>query len=205
MLGELRQQKLVDLLMTKKSVRISELREMFDVSEETIRRDLKKLESDGVLKRTHGGAILAEEVHVVPPFSQRSQQQLREKMALADKAAALVGERATVMLDSGSTTLEIARRLAGRHVTVITNDLTIAMELSGSLHVQLIVLGESAEGNLHAGRPRVRGDHSAVPRRLRVSRDGRYQREAGPHHIVQRGGHRQTGDDGRGARGVLRG
>lgn len=141
MLEEVRQKKMVDILANRKSVRIRELRDIFDVSEETIRRDLKKLEQDGVLKRTHGGAILVEDIQIVPPFSQRSQQHLQDKMEIAEKAVSLIDDRATIMLDSGSTTLEIARRLADRNVTVLTNDLIIAMEFSQSLQVQLIVLG----------------------------------------------------------------
>jgi DeoR/GlpR family transcriptional regulator of sugar metabolism len=141
MLGEVRQRQLLDLLMRHKSVRVRDLTAAFGVSEETIRRDLKKLEADGLVRRTHGGAILLEDVHVVPPPQVRARQNLDAKRRIAERAAALVPERATVMLDNGSTTLEIARRLADRPVTVVTNDLAIAMELSGSWQAQLIVLG----------------------------------------------------------------
>ncbi|MHB1628023.1 MAG: DeoR/GlpR family DNA-binding transcription regulator [Bacilli bacterium] len=141
MLGEVRQHKIVELIMQKRSVQIGELRDLFEVSEETIRRDLKKLESDSILKRTHGGAVVNEEAHVVPSFTLRSQQNLPAKQQIALAAAKLVPENGTVMLDSGSTTLEIARQLVNRHVTVLTNDLNIAVELSQSLHLQLVVLG----------------------------------------------------------------
>ncbi|WAH38042.1 DeoR/GlpR family DNA-binding transcription regulator [Alicyclobacillus dauci] len=141
MLGEVRQQKVVEMLIHQKSVRIGELSEFFDVSEETIRRDLKKLESDGLLKRTHGGAVINDEVDVVPSYILRSQQNIMEKRKIAALAADLVPDDGTVMLDGGSTTLEIVKNLANRRVTVITSDLYIALEASKSLHLQLIVLG----------------------------------------------------------------
>jgi DeoR/GlpR family transcriptional regulator of sugar metabolism len=143
LLGEMRQQKLMELLVRERSVRIADLKDMFNVSEETIRRDLRKLEADGLVKRTHGGAILTDSVHVVPPIQQRKQQHLSEKAAIAEKAVELIRDSSAVMLDSGSTTMEIARRLANRPVTVLTNDLAIAAELMSSLQVQLIVLGGS--------------------------------------------------------------
>lgn len=141
MLGEVRQQKIVELLEQQRSVRISSLRELFDVSEETLRRDLKKLELDGVLKRTHGGAVASGQVYEVPSMAQRSQQFLRQKQQVALAASALIPDNATVLLDSGSTTIEIARLLIPRQVTILTNDLNIATELSQSLSVQLVVLG----------------------------------------------------------------
>ncbi|MCL6517906.1 DeoR/GlpR family DNA-binding transcription regulator [Alicyclobacillus sp.] len=141
MLGEIRQQEIVRLLTERGSVRIRDLTEQFGVSEETVRRDLKRLEAEGVLRRTHGGAILTEPVHRVPPPQVRAHQNLDAKRRIAQRAVELVPDRATVMLDNGSTTLEIARRLAERPVTVITNDLAIAAELSGAWQVQLIVLG----------------------------------------------------------------
>ncbi len=140
-LGEMRQQKLKEILLREGSVRIADLKERFGVSEETVRRDLKKLESEGLARRTHGGALLAEPVHVVPPAVQRMRQNVEEKAVLADFAATLVTDGSTVMLDSGTTTLEIARRLALRSVTVVTNDVVIAAELANSAHVQLVVLG----------------------------------------------------------------
>ena len=140
MLGEIRQQEIVNLTTEHKSVNIRELAQIFSVSEETIRRDLKKLEHDGKLRRTHGGALFNENVHFVPPIDQRNRENIEAKQAIANKAAEFVSDRMTVMLDSGSTTLEIARRIANMNITVLTNDLTIAMEL-GPSQVQLIVLG----------------------------------------------------------------
>ncbi|QQE77930.1 DeoR/GlpR family DNA-binding transcription regulator [Alicyclobacillus sp. SO9] len=141
MLGEVRQQKIIELLERRKSVRISDLRDMFDVSEETLRRDLKKLDADGVLKRTHGGAVVSGEVHMVPSIAFRSRLLLLQKQQIAARASLFIKENGTVLLDSGSTTLELARQLSVRQVTVLTNDLNIALELTQSLSVQLIVLG----------------------------------------------------------------
>lgn len=140
MLGEMRQQQLVTLINEQKSLKIRDLTELFHVSEETIRRDLKKLEHDGVLRRTHGGALLNEEVRAVPPIGQRSKENVVSKQAVANAAANLVSDRMTVMLDSGSTTLEIARKILHQGVTILTNDLTIALEV-GHSEANLIVLG----------------------------------------------------------------
>ncbi|WP_067934063.1 DeoR/GlpR family DNA-binding transcription regulator [Alicyclobacillus kakegawensis] len=141
MLGEMRQRKLKEILLREGSVRIADLKSRFGVSEETVRRDLRKLESEGLARRTHGGAMLAEPVHVVPPAQQRMHQNVAEKAAVAERAVDFIRDGNTVMLDSGTTTLEIARRLAARPVTVVTNDLVIAAELATSVHVQLVVLG----------------------------------------------------------------
>lgn len=140
-LGEVRQHKIVELIWQQKSVRISDLQDLFDVSGETIRRDLRKLESDNILKRTHGGAVVNDEAHVVPAFEFRSERNLLEKRRIAAVAARLAPDNGTVMLDSGSTTLEIARQLVDRPITVLTNDLTIALEISASPHAALVVLG----------------------------------------------------------------
>lgn len=141
MLGEARQQRVVEMLMDHKFVRIGELSDLFNVSEETIRRDLKKLESDGILKRTHGGAMLADEVDIVPSYVQRSQQNVAEKRKIALHAVKCIPDNGTVMLDGGSTAIEIAKLLLQRPLTVITSDLFIALEVSKSIQLQLIVLG----------------------------------------------------------------
>ncbi|QQE77923.1 DeoR/GlpR family DNA-binding transcription regulator [Alicyclobacillus sp. SO9] len=141
MLGEVRQQKLMELLKQQKSVRIRDLTTSFQVSEETIRRDLRKLEMDGLLRRTHGGAVLDNVVHAVPPIHQRTTEQVEAKRLVARAAASMVPAGSSVILDSGSTTLEIARQFQNKNVTVITNELSIAMELSSSPLVNLIMLG----------------------------------------------------------------
>lgn len=141
MLGEARQQRVLQMLYDQKFVRIGELSDLFDVSEETIRRDLKKLESEGVVRRTHGGAMWADEVDVVPSYIHRSQQNVLEKGKIANRALEYIPQSGTVMLDGGSTTIEIAKLLLQRSLTVVTSDLYVALEVSKSLQLQLIVLG----------------------------------------------------------------
>lgn len=111
-------------------VRIAELAERFNVSAETVRRDLDGLSADGLISRAHGGA-LAPGHGGFPGFDERNRERLKERERIGRFAARLVSPGATLMVDSGSTTLQFARFLAiaGTPCTVITNSLTIATTL----------------------------------------------------------------------------
>lgn len=86
MLSATRRQKIKEILMEKKSVTVTELCNIFNVSDETIRRDLKKLEQEGIIEKNYGGAILKEGVSIVPPISQRSKEFIQEKERIALEA-----------------------------------------------------------------------------------------------------------------------
>lgn len=109
-------------------VRISELAEWFNVSTETVRRDLDSLSADGLLSRAHGGASAPGHF---PGFDERSRERLKERERIGRFAASLVAPGATLMVDSGSTTLQFARFLAIARTpcTVITNSLPVATTL----------------------------------------------------------------------------
>lgn len=119
-------------LATQGKVQVQTLAQLFQVSTETIRRDLDRLEKEGELRKVYGGAVRVRSGMVEAPFQKRSQLQLQEKQAIGAAAAALVEDGETIMLDNGTTTLEIMRQLQHRsHVTVITNSvpiLTVALE-----------------------------------------------------------------------------
>jgi DeoR/GlpR family transcriptional regulator of sugar metabolism len=110
-------------------------------SESTIRRDLEALDLAGAVKRTHGGAVCSIEVRAMPAFEDRASAQAAEKRAIGQAAAGLVVEGDTVLLDGGTTTLEIARALTGRHLQVVTNSLPIATLLAASKDIDLVLIG----------------------------------------------------------------
>jgi len=121
---------------------VDDLADMFSVSTMTIRRDLQELAGAGRVVRTHGGAAPASRVSFEFRFLERARQLRGEKQAIADKALEHVEDGMSIMLDSGTTTLAIARKLRlKRDLTVITTSLPIASELFGFDNVRLLLLG----------------------------------------------------------------
>ncbi len=121
-------------------VRVSDLAARFGVTTETVRRDIEHLSSEGLLQKSHGGASpRAPGAHRV--LDERRHERLEERGQLARRAAALVTEGQSLMIDAGSTTMEFARAiaLAGTQVTAITNSLQVAMILGTSPAVRVIV------------------------------------------------------------------
>lgn len=122
---ERRQTILAQLEMDGK-VQVHALAELFNVSTETIRRDLDRLEKEEKLRKVYGGAVRMRSEIIEPVFLKRSQMHQSEKQAIGKLAASLVKDGETVMLDNGTTTLEIMRQLKDRaDVTVITNSVVI--------------------------------------------------------------------------------
>lgn len=122
---------------------IQELAAATGASEPTIRRDLKLLEEDGVIARVHGGARILESTGSEVAFSLREQRNIEAKRAIAEAAYALLRPGQTVLLDAGTTTGQIARRLRLQPIalTVITNGLTVAQELATVDQVRVILIG----------------------------------------------------------------
>jgi DeoR/GlpR family transcriptional regulator of sugar metabolism len=125
-----RRMKILAWLQEEGSARVSDLRVAFGVSEATIRQDLEKLESDGHVNRQHGGAFLRTLPKQVETLSLQHMENIEKKRKIGVKAASLVGDGETIILDAGSTTTEVAHNLVGRSsLTVITNALNIALLL----------------------------------------------------------------------------
>ncbi|HHV75432.1 MAG TPA: DeoR/GlpR transcriptional regulator [Thermoanaerobacterium sp.] len=141
MFGEERRMKIAEILSKDKSITVSELSEILGVSESTIRRDLKMLEIDGFIQRTHGGAILNTHTHYEPSFVEKEDYELPSKMQIGKMAASLIEEGDSVIFDAGTTTLMIAKSLQDIHLTVVTNSPIIAIELSNRNNIELIVTG----------------------------------------------------------------
>jgi len=133
---------IIKLLKERKAVKVSDLSRMFNVSEATIRRDLGKLAQQGLLRKTYGGAVIREEGHSWGPLEAGPDPFLEAKRRIGRAAAKLVKDGDTISLQAGSTTLQVARCLAGRNnLTVLTNDIDIAHELSKSPGIRVNLSG----------------------------------------------------------------
>jgi len=128
------------ILEEKGSVEVSELSRLCGVTEKTIRLDLKKLEELQIAKRVHGGALLRKEGNEIFPINKRKAGHTRQKHSIANTALKLINDGDTIFLDSGTTTLELAKIL-DKQVIVITNDPFIAYELLENEKVTLYVTG----------------------------------------------------------------
>lgn len=138
----------MQLLRQRGVVRIGEAARLFGVSTETVRRDCAELESRGLIRKVRGGAMLAGSRSQEPPFATRTAAMAEEKRAIGAAAAALVGDGESVLLDLGTTTLEVARHLRGRQaLTVITNSVQAALTLVEEPGVDVHLTG----GRLRAG------------------------------------------------------
>jgi DeoR/GlpR family transcriptional regulator of sugar metabolism len=140
--SERRRQILLELKL-RPHVRISDLADGFGVSTETVRRDFEALSQDGLISRAHGGASAPAQGHY-PSLDERANARTDERERIGRLAAELVEDGATVMIDSGSTTIQLARSLAylGTACTVITNSLPVAMTLGHGAAEVLLCPGE---------------------------------------------------------------
>ena len=122
MLAIERRNEILEKLQSEKCVVVSELSQHYGVSEETIRRDLEKLENDGLVIKTYGGAVLNEHSIFDLPFNIRKNQMIAEKQKIAEAVDELVRDGEAIMLDASSTAAYIARGLRKKKkLTVITN------------------------------------------------------------------------------------
>lgn len=144
MLNREREHQILEILNTAQGfVSVKYLCDTLFASESSIRRDLKRLEENGVLKRSYGGAEILGGFSNVVSFNQRTQQNIKAKREIAKRAAGLVKDGMVVFLDQSSTTFYLAAELLNRNnLTVVTNNIEILMLLSNS-KVKLISSGGS--------------------------------------------------------------
>lgn len=141
-LGTHRRDKIYELLQEDGAAKVLDLARLFKVTEVTIRQDLEKLEQDGLIVREHGGAFLKNIKHQVQTFSLAHQDNLDKKELIAAKCVEFIESGDTIILDSGSTTTEVAKKLKGmKYLTVITNALNIALMLGAEPGIEVIVTG----------------------------------------------------------------
>lgn len=143
MLSMERQQKIIELLRAQKYISVNELSEKINVSVATVRRDLTRLENDGVLIRTHGGATLSDRSRSEISFEKRMSVNTEEKKMIAKKAVEFVQEEDIIILDAGTTTFFIAKEIINTkmNVTIITNSLMIAKETANYPDFNLVFIG----------------------------------------------------------------
>lgn len=143
MLAANRHEEIMKLINKDRFVRVSYLSKLFNVSEETIRRDLDKLEEDGLLKKLHGGAVPIDlsNINSIKPIKERITENIDEKATIARLALEIIEDDDTLFLDTGSTTLQLAKILNNKKLTVITNDICIAFELCQKENINLIMPG----------------------------------------------------------------
>jgi DeoR/GlpR family transcriptional regulator of sugar metabolism len=112
------------------------------VHEATVRRDLTEIEHEGLVKRTHGGVTIEQWTHNEASFNERTGHQLEQKVRIGKLAASMVQDGDHIIIDSGTTTLHIARSLTHRsNITVVTNDMNVAAELRDAPGVKVILTG----------------------------------------------------------------
>lgn len=140
-----RQDAIVRLVTEHGRVRVSDLAARFGVSTVTIRKDLGALEAEGLLVRTHGGALIPGRDRPEPAFDLRERLQQDEKARIGAAAAALVHDGDSIVMDASTTGLAVARSLRQQagwgQLTVITNGLRIATELAGTSGINVLMTG----------------------------------------------------------------
>ena len=141
MLAIERHREILSVLGQEGSVRVSELSERFNVTEETIRRDLGKLETQGKIVRSHGGALMSEPEESLRPFAWREVAYETEKAAIGQMAISRIDEEDSILLDASTTCWHMAKRLSDAPLTVITNSLQIPVALSNRSQIDVHVLG----------------------------------------------------------------
>jgi DeoR/GlpR family transcriptional regulator of sugar metabolism len=142
MFTSVRQHKILEILQSNPSVRVSYLSELFGVSEVTIRRDLDQMHEARQIQRIRGGAIRVERAAPEPPADYRTMEKADEKRRIGKAAAAMIHDGEIVFIGSGTTALEVAKNLTGRKkLTVITNAMNVINTLAFEESITLIHTG----------------------------------------------------------------
>lgn len=129
-------------LAAEGKVLVSDLSREFDVTEETIRRDLEKLDNDGLVQKTYGGAVKADNTSLDLPFQVRRQKNVEAKQKIAAQIASMIEDGAHLMLDSSSTALSLIQYIINRkNITLITNSIEILIELCNKHDWNIISTG----------------------------------------------------------------
>ncbi len=141
---EQRKQKISELLKENDSVRVSELSQILEVSEVTVRSYLEDMEKKGLLARVHGGAVSSYKPYYSMNLNQRLEANQTEKVEIAEKIASLIQQNDTVMLNAGTTTLLAFRKFPAEYnLNIVTNSISIALEASSNPNYNVILAGGS--------------------------------------------------------------
>lgn len=150
MFAEERKLKIIAILNQNKKVTVAELVQLFNVSSATIRNDLRELNDKGQIIRTHGGAIIETGAGFEPDTNQKRDLNLAAKQQIARIAIELINDGDTVIFDTGTTTMELAKLLSlHRRVTIVTNDFEIARVLEEMNSISVLMLGGEVRKKFH--------------------------------------------------------
>lgn len=142
MFGIERRSKMMSILYDNKSILVQEAATIFGVTDETIRRDLKKLEDQGLLSRIYGGAILSDDTKTEVPLNIREGINIAGKDSIGRVAAGMINDGDTILLDASTSSLYVAKHIKSKKgLTVITNAESIIIELSNCENIALISTG----------------------------------------------------------------
>lgn len=150
MLAIERRNEILEKLQNDRRVVVSELSQIYEVSEETIRRDLDKLVQDGFAIKSHGGAVINENVNIELPFNIRKNRNIVGKQHIAELVSEQIKDGDSIMLDASSTAVYVAKTLleqGKKNLTVLTNSVEIIIELLGRRIGRFSTGGESREGS----------------------------------------------------------
>ena len=148
MLALERRKRILERLSSDGAVMVSKLSTELGVTEETVRRDLEKLEAEELLRRTHGGALSMDEGSHELSFERRKGLNVESKQALAKKAAEYIASGDTIFLDASTTTFYISKEIKNmKNLTVITNSIRVINELSGVEDIKVIAVGGIVSNN----------------------------------------------------------
>jgi len=148
MLAVERRNLILEKLQDEKKVVVSELSALFDVSEETIRRDLDKLDKEGLATKSYGGAVLNENTSLDMPFNVRKKRNMKGKQMIAELVSGLIQEGEHIIVDPSTTAVAIVKALKNRkRLTVITNSIEVLVELSDVSGWDIISTGGTMREN----------------------------------------------------------
>ena len=141
-----RRSSILEMLEEHGKVKVTDLSRTFNISEVTIRNDLSELETQGLLTRVHGGAVGTRKAYYNMSLNGRMNVNHDEKLQIAKAVKNMIEDGDTLMLDSGTTTYFVARELTDiNNLTIVTNSLSVAQELSYQSNINVILLGGSLD------------------------------------------------------------
>ncbi len=151
MLAAERRRLIAESIRARGVVSVAEMAQNLGTTEITLRRDLRSMAREGLLVRTHGGAVLPAALGHEPSYSEKAHQAADEKAAIAALALKFIRPGDSILLGPGTTTLALARLLSGfPELTVVTNSLLVAQALMAAPHVEVILTGGTLRRSIHA-------------------------------------------------------
>jgi DeoR/GlpR family transcriptional regulator of sugar metabolism len=146
-----RRRLIAESIRSRGVVSVADMAQALGTTEITLRRDLRSMAREGLLVRTHGGAVLPAALGHEPSYSEKARQAASEKAQIAQLALSLIRPGDSILLGPGTTTLALARLLVGSpELTVVTNSLLVAQALMEAPHVEVILTGGTLRRSIHA-------------------------------------------------------